>query len=610
MRPILTLLTGILLLFPLTATPCGGCFVPPNQSNTPVLQNAERILFTHDDVTKKSQVWIEIRYDGPPGDFSWVLPLPKVPTVTVGDSWLFDRLDFATAASFQLNFDAAENCSFSSSSSSGIGCASGNATGASAEFAPNSLGTDGGTDGVTILKHVQAGNYVGEVVQATDKTEGAAKMLKWLNDHKYAVPEKAKAILDDHVARGDVFLAIRLQAGATIKEIRPIALEMDDAEPCVPLRLTSIAAQDDMNVVVTVAGAGRAIPKNHLHVVVNPARLDWFGKAANYNQVLAAAMDEAAGRAFATEFAGKLPESLNVTGTFGSTTKEPTIDLTALNTESLATLSERQRIWQRVVAQKLPLTEATAEVLEKYLQQAKGADPAEFYQNLAKTDGAIIDPLFHVDGKALAAELEQNFCKPVREMALRVSGAPKVTRLVMRISPAEMTKDPVFAFNPSLPDVGNVTTATAHAVCRRGNFSVDAERLSIPALAASWVYDAPNGATTGLKTAADARFADAPAALRIEVLDETGEPFLVKPDDIAKVDLALANAHAGKPSLDLKLDPAPTRWTPPPSDALFNSAPSSSSSGNACTQGHTPVAPAGLLLLVAGLVLLKRRARE
>ena len=615
MRPSL-LVFGVLaaLTLPASALACGGCFIPQATSSTPVLQNAERVLFARDEVTKRSYVWVEIRYSGPPGEFSWVLPLPKQPTVTVGDSWVFDRLDAATGATFKLDGGTSENCSFSSRSSSGVGCGGlASSTVASSDEAGSggNLTDPTSTDGVKVLKHAQAGPYDYTLVQATSKSEGATKMIAWLQSNGYAVPEKSKPIMDTHVARGDVFVALRLVPGATVKEVRPIALEMDDAEPCVPLRLTSIAAEDDMNIVVTLAGSGRAIPKNHLHVVVNPMRLDWFGGAANYPQVLAQAIDDAAGRAFATEYAGKLPNTITTTGLYGQTTSTATFPLTSLQTNLIAQTHTAQSAWARIQAAQLPITESTAEIIEAYIHAAEGTGkaPVDVYQSYVGSVGPADWATLAVDGAALAAELESGFCKPVREMATRLGAANKVTRLVMRISPTEMTKDPVFAFSPTLPDVSNVLTAKQNGVCRKGDNTQDAQRLTVENLG-SWVFDIPaSGLAKDIKSAADPRFASAPAAWKVELLDETGAPFPVKAEDVGKVDLAIADAHAGTPSLDLKLDAGTDRWTAPAPDARYGAA--SSSSGSACSPGRTPVPPATLLLGLAVLaVALRRRARE
>ena len=367
-----------------------------------------------------------------------------------------------------------------------------------------------------------------------------------------------------------------------------------------------MVAVDDMDVVVTLAGEGRAIPKNHMHVVVNPARIDWFGQAANYQQVLAAAIDEAAGRAFATEYAGKLPASVTTVANMNQVTT-PTFDLTALSTATLANAKTRGAAWQQIVLQKFPITRAGAEVFEKYFQLAGTADLVTFYQDLQANPAGIIDPLFDIDGAAMAADLEAAFCKPVRDMALRLGSAPKVTRLVMRISPSEMQKDPVFAFSATLPDVSNVSNAIAHGICRKGDYTQDAERLTLADLG-SWVFDMPSAGYTGIKSAADPRFSGAPAAIRVELLDETGEPFLVKPEDVGKVDAAIAGAHAGTPSLNIKLDAAGARWTPPQTDALFGTS-ASSSGKSSCQQGRTPAVPTGLLLLIAGGIFAVRRRR-
>ncbi len=135
------------------------------------------------------------------------------------------------------------------------------------------------------------------------KGSAAKPLLNWLDEQGYATPKAAIPVVDSHIAKGDVFVAIKLSNGEGVNQIKPIVLQMHDAEPCVPLRLTSIAAAEDMTVVVTIAGPGRAIPKNHLHVRINPMRLNLFKGANNYPQVLSAAIDEAAGRAFVTEYA-------------------------------------------------------------------------------------------------------------------------------------------------------------------------------------------------------------------------------------------------------------------------------------------------------------------
>ena len=75
--------------------------------------------------------------------------------------------------------------------------------------------------------------------------------------------------------------------------------------PMIPIILTSVAATPNMGVQVWMLGAGRAIPRNFYHTVINDAQIDWLTAGRNYNDVIIKAVGEAEGKhAFVTEFAG------------------------------------------------------------------------------------------------------------------------------------------------------------------------------------------------------------------------------------------------------------------------------------------------------------------
>jgi len=100
------------------ALACGGCFSPP----TPVIdqtvrQDAERVLFLRDPLTKLSTVWVEVRYTGLAKDFGWVLPVPKLPKVGVGSMAVLDALDQAMQTRVMRTVTGEENCR-----SPSIGC--------------------------------------------------------------------------------------------------------------------------------------------------------------------------------------------------------------------------------------------------------------------------------------------------------------------------------------------------------------------------------------------------------------------------------------------------------------------------------------------------------
>jgi hypothetical protein len=129
-----------------------------------------------------------------------------------------------------------------------------------------------------------------------------------------------------------------------------------------------------------------------------------------------------------------------------------------------------------------------------------------------------------------------------------------------------MTKDPVFAFDPSLPAIPQVREAEVRAVCIDGWYPANGVRVTMPKLG-SWIFPAKSYALSLTKTAADPRFKDAPAALKVEVLDETGPSFVVAAAAVDLADMAMAGALPGQPSLPANLAIAHGQaWEPPPSD--------------------------------------------
>ncbi|MCB9740429.1 MAG: DUF2330 domain-containing protein [Deltaproteobacteria bacterium] len=670
-----TLLTTFALLGAAPAWACGGCFSPPGPAL--VVQDAERILFVQDPTSGKTTVTIEVRYSGPAEDFAWVLPLPKQPKVGVGTAYVFDRLDQATAPRFRTvrSFES-EGCSFADSNAS-FGCsdfagsddAGGRATNAGGIAFP---GEDG--DGVKVLERSQAGPYDYVVLQGSE----GAKLLKWLNDNGFATPDKAKPILDSHGAKGDTFVAFKLQNGKGIAEIRPVVLEMQDADPCVPLRLTAIAAAEDMAVVVYTVGPGRAVPKNHLDVTPNPLRLRWDGGVQNYVQVVAAAIDEAAGRAFVTEFAApsaslKIPEPEQL---FGA-------DSTALYAKPL-TLQSGQQLGEDVVQNGENLSSSmwrsgalfgkerfTLTGLDK-VQDAAGlanwlqstrfpvvAETAAIFEErtgLAAANGKADNALAFwigvrggipndtqlkgggakLDGATLAKDLEVGIVEPIFVVAdaLAASGAT-LTRMHMRISPEEMDRDPIFAFNQELPAVDTDWRATLSDVCDKSKDFADAVRLRFdrgPLDGGGWILRerqvdfSSNGnqqrsTLLSRPTTEDARWKDAPAALRVAVLDETGPARAVPPSKVEIVDGAILAAQPGTPNLPTAFDLAPaageaTSWQPPVEDphaSLQTDASSAHGVESTCSGGPRGRAATGALfalLLAAGALLWRRRTTQ
>ncbi|MSP90633.1 MAG: DUF2330 domain-containing protein [Myxococcales bacterium] len=562
-----------------SAQACGGCFSPPSATvPQTVAQDAERVLYFHNPKNPlETIVWVEVRYTGLAQDFGWVLPLPKLPKVSVGLTLGLDLLDAHTKARWQLQYDKAgpENCRNAydgcqvmqkSQYSEGPSLT----VDSSAKGPAPQAGANGNNaEAVTVLAQGQTGPYDYAVVSG----KSAEPLLKWLNDRGYGTPPQALPILQSHVAKGDVFVAIKLSNGAGVNLIRPVVLTMEDADACVPLRLTSIAAQQDMTVQVTLAGNGRAVPKNHLHVEVNPARIDWFQGGQNFAQLAAAAIDEAGGRAFVTESAQPGAALPNLLGNLEA---------------SPAKFKNAKSLYDVALAlpqSGLPMTEEVAAVLDDALGLAQlfpGVGAAQALANLHSCGQYFTMPFGppdcqlpkltlkkaalqgrFVDGGVLAKVVEEGLVTPLRDLRDGLKAAPMVTRMTLRISPEEMDRDPIFAFNPDLPAVAPTRVAQYRNVCTTGWHPPDALRLTLAGLG-SWVM---KGAW-GVNLSKDARFAQAPTALRVELLDETGGPVGIDAGQIELVDTAIMGALPGKASLPHGMTlKVPTAWLPPVSDA-------------------------------------------
>ncbi len=590
-------------LAPSQASACGGCFntVPPAAPGQPanglsVLQDAERVVFTRDTVKGLTRVWVEVRYTGAAADFGWVLPVPKVPTISVGTSVGLDLIDDLTGARFQVKSVSAENCRNPSDGCEVFGMDAGSSS--SPDAVPTDAMSAGGNPDpaptVDVLDQGQSGPYDYTVL----KSNSAAALQAWLDTRGYKTPASAKPIIQAHITKGDVFVAIKLTNGNGVNLIRPIVLEMKDAEPCVPLRLTSIAATEEMSVVVTLAGPGRAVPKNMLHVRINDAMINWFDGGKNYQQVLSAAIDEASGRGFVTEYAQQgaafktaawSPKKLDTSGLAG-----------AVNLVDVAVwLHGTGTTWLHKDAAQVFVEKAG--IIEPIYKTWGIQDPAKALGQLwvcgaiwsgnavgATDSGGAADAggpgtgcvragtdvigakqvlfgaaakLVTIDGKALAAALDKDIGAPLTQLLTDLGGADRVTRLAMRIGPAEMDRDPIFDFNPGLPDVERTTTATRAAVCSNGWAPNDGFRLTIPNVG-SYVFP-----VSLASNATDPRFKGAPFARVIEVLDDAGAPIAVGPSQVDLVDTALAGAVIGKvsPAKALALT-APAAWHGPASD--------------------------------------------
>lgn len=431
---------AVVLGMPEEAHAC-GCFAPPSPDK-PVVQAGERIVFAYED--GKVVAHIQIQYQGDAEEFAWLLPMPSVPELKVGSEELFTRIEEATQPTFQVN-----TTGFCGGGGPSFGCADQDV----ALSAPNERYEEPKPPVAVVV--ASAGPYDYAVLDASNKQP----MLDWLDANGYFVPAINSAALDPYVNPGSYFLALKLRAGASVGDLQPVIVEYASQYPMIPLILTSVSAIPDMGVLVWVLGDHRAIPRNYQHVLINEEHIDWFNGAANYNAVLIDAVNEAqGGQAFVTEYAGSTQRMFGVLDNNGERFGERAPFETLVAQAYLARLREKGFDFA-----------AMQPVLERHFiypssAQIVGVDRDAYFLNLDQFL-PLYDADATIDAPALTAELWERVVEPTLAAAQLFYRHPKMTRFYTTLSPEEMTKDPVFAFNPDLPDISEQHVATVTNLC-------------------------------------------------------------------------------------------------------------------------------------------------
>jgi hypothetical protein len=290
--------------------------------------------------------YVQINYTGESSSFAWVVPVPSVPQIDVAEMASFNELDLLTQPVFLA--PPVPACAPIPVPSDGIALA-------------GAVDEERADSDVTVLASGTAGPYQFDVITSPDPDA----MFRWLRENEYQVTDAMGPLIRVYNDENMVFLAMKLQPDAGVQDIQPIKMTYESDAPMIPIRLTAVAANPNMNILTWIFADEQAYPANYEHIAIADEELrgDFFNfGGTNYLPLLDARVDEYQGLAMITEYG------------------QPTADLA-----------------QRVT-----------------------------------------DPLLQ--------QLTQEY--------------PYVTRLLGRMSPEEMTVDPVFLFDGQLPAVSNVHDLT------------------------------------------------------------------------------------------------------------------------------------------------------
>jgi hypothetical protein len=294
-------------LAPASAHACGGFFCNGGGSGpTPVVQAAERVIFEkYED--GQIRAYVQIRYDGrAPVGFSWIIPVLARPEVSIAEASTFDALDGATNPQFRFI-----NNAMPVASGGGVGC--GAASADRGAFAPGADGTMD-VEGVTVWDATRVGEYS----TATISGDTAAALLEWLTVNGYDIPAEAEGMLEQYVTEGHLFVAFKYDPiGVGSGVLDPVVLTYTGEKPCVPLRITAIASNPILDVMILAFGVDRARPDG-VYLLTEPdytaVRPDFASASqTTYPLEVDRAISDAGGRAFVTEYAAPTSDVQGVT---------------------------------------------------------------------------------------------------------------------------------------------------------------------------------------------------------------------------------------------------------------------------------------------------------
>ena len=481
-------------------------------------QVAENILFVQGEGTVTTHV--QLQYSGEASDFAWILPLPSVPELAVSHNQIFNQLQFATQPGFQLNFQEDASCG----------------------FPPifRTLEDDGSvvateSAAVEVVSQEQGGPYDTAVITSDD----SQAIVNWLVDNDYQLGDLGIDLLHPYVEEGAFFLALKLVTDRDVGDLQPIALTYAAEEPGIPIRLTAVATAPDLGVIAWVLAEHRAIPKNYLHVRINEAAIDWFNGGFNYPEVVTLAADEAGGQAFVTDFAG--PSKIVNDFFFGEfdldnlrLQEHPADFLDTALSQGFPRDAQMQALIRRHIS--MPTSVLEEGVLDVVFDgdreaydlireegQLQSLADRSYYNNIRAYDRYIADSEFNAD--AFADDLERIVVEPLQNVRRLFEEKPYLTRLYTTLSADEMTLDPMFSYNPDLPEVENIRFAEARWDCADPeNTPIEEWELVITLADGREIRTLPFGDGGGPRPLPIGE----PAAAIIERLDTSGPPETIR----------------------------------------------------------------------------------
>jgi hypothetical protein len=279
----------IVMLRPDAAAACGGLFC----TTTPVDQAVERIIFAVNQDYGEITAYVQINYTGGATDFSWVVPVPSNPQVDVAEAAPFSELSDITRTRFI--FPPPSNCYGTSRQKlSTVGSALEGHTSTGVEL-------DAEQNGVDIYQRGAVGPYDFAVIGG----ESPQLMVGWLRENGYRITPEMEPLIAVYTDGGMLFLAMKLQGGRNVQDIQPLKMRYKGTQPMIPIRLTAVAANPNMGMLVWIFADAQMTPENMAALQVDDREVALTDRSGgnNYNLLRGTVSDQVNGHGFVTEYA-------------------------------------------------------------------------------------------------------------------------------------------------------------------------------------------------------------------------------------------------------------------------------------------------------------------
>jgi len=267
------------VLAPAPAEACGGFFC----GQTPVDQTAERVVFAVDHDAGETDMIVQINYQGDAASFAWVVPLANVPVEGSLDTFPQAALYALAANSSPVVYPDWGGCAFEDADAAG---------------GPAPAGRDGE---VTVHLREEVGPYDVAVIES----ENPDALTEWLRENEYRITAPMEPYIRDYVEGGMKFLALRLSPESKVSQISPFRMRLPGTSPVIPLKMTALAAEPEMGVVVFVLGEERYEGANWPNLEIDAEELvyDFRTGRHNWTAAVARAVAEVGGNGWVTDTA-------------------------------------------------------------------------------------------------------------------------------------------------------------------------------------------------------------------------------------------------------------------------------------------------------------------